>query len=100
MEQDVFGRPVAIFVGMGHLTHVGSVSHANALLSDWPHGQRGAVHATALRACRAAMAGSLDAETARSFFEGFARAKDILASDADGLIAAMSAGRAERPGPR
>jgi len=100
MEWEVFGRSVPIFVGMGYLVNVGSASHAHALLSDWPIERRGAAHATALQACRAAMAGELDVETARRLFEAFARAKDILAPDAGKLVTAIPGGSAETPGSR
>ena len=98
MEQEFFDRSVPVLVGMGYLTHVRSVSHAHALLSDWPGGQPGSAHAMALEACKAAMAGALDAGTARRLFETFARRKDILAPDASPPAAAILDGSAEMPG--
>ena len=98
MEKEFFDRAVPIFVGLGYLTHVESVSHAHALLSDWPVDRRGPAHAMALAACKAAIAGDLDAKTARRVFETFARRKNILAPVASPPMAAISAEPAERPG--
>lgn len=97
MEQEFFDRSVPIFVGMGYLTHVRSVSHAHALLSDWPLDGRDAAHPDALQACRSAMAGELKAEKARRLFEAFARRKGILAPDVSPLLAAISTETAIRP---
>jgi hypothetical protein len=95
MENELFDRPVPIFVGMGYLTQVNDVPHAYALLSDWPTHWRCPAHAMALKACRAAMVGELDAETVRILFETFARRKDILAPYTSALVAAKSP-RSER----
>jgi hypothetical protein len=100
MEQENFDRSVPIFVGMGYRTDVRSVSHAHALLSDWPVDQRDTAHAMALRACKAAMVGALDTETARRLFETFARRKDILAPDPSPLVAGIAAGTLELPASR
>src|SRR5687768_13571306 len=100
MEQEFFDRSVPVFVGMGYLTNVRSVSHAHALLSDWPGDQPGTEHAMALKACKAALAGALDARAARRLFETFARRKDILAPDASPPVAAISDASVRLPGSR
>ena len=81
MEREFFDRSVPIFVGMGYLTHVGTASRAHALLSDWPIDRRGAAHARALRACRAAMAGELDFEQSLR-----ARVRSYLGGGNDGRV--------------
>jgi hypothetical protein len=75
-----FDRPLSIFVGLGFPRQVQSVVEAYQLLQDWSEA-RGPAHAAALKACRAAMAGEIDAETARGVVEGFARHRGILVSD-------------------
>ena len=54
----------------------------------------------ALAACKAAIAGDLDAKTARRVFETFARRKNILAPVASPPLAAISGEPAELPGSR
>ena len=55
-EYETFEEPVPVFVGLGYLTRIETVSQAYALLSDWPCGQRDPAHAAALNACKAALA--------------------------------------------
>ncbi|WP_245493069.1 MULTISPECIES: DUF982 domain-containing protein [unclassified Mesorhizobium] len=45
-----------------------SAAEAYALLADWPAASRTAAHDIAAKACRAAMDGEIDAETARATF--------------------------------
>ncbi len=77
MDRTRFEKPVEIFVGLGFRRPVRSAMEAYTLLSDMP----GASHAKeiALKACRAAIAGEIDPETARATFVTFARRNDILA---------------------
>ncbi len=82
MNRNAFHEPVAIFVGLGFPRHVENVVEAHQVLSDWPMGGRGPDHETALDACRSALAGAADADTAREWFERFARKRGILAPDA------------------
>ena len=93
-ERQSFERPVTVLTGMGFPTRIENVMDAYALLQDWPVLSRNRAHAIALKACKAALTGEIDAETARSTFEAFARRSDVLAPDDDGRIA----GRARATG--
>jgi hypothetical protein len=95
MRDTLFERPVIILTGMGFPTRIEDVMDAYAVLQDWPVLSRTVAHAMALKACKAALSGEIDAETARSMFEAFARRSDVLAPDDDALIA----GGARRTGP-
>jgi hypothetical protein len=81
MECNMFNTPVTIFVGLGFPTEVRTVSEAYALLSEWPLSKKEPTHAMALKACKAALWGDVEAETARSLFVAFARKHDALAPD-------------------
>jgi hypothetical protein len=85
-EYETFEEPVPVFVGLGYLTRIETVSQAYALLSDWPCGQRDPAHVAALNACKAA-------------FAAFASKKGILASEADPVVAAISTGALDRRVP-
>lgn len=87
-----FETPVSVVVGFGVPSTIESVLEAYELLDDWPPSQRKAEHHVALRACRAALAGEIDAETARSTFIEFARRNDLLAPGEEAAIAAQVAG--------
>jgi CheY-like chemotaxis protein len=55
------------------------VERAYALLNDWPVWRRNSAHAVALNACKAALAGEIDAETARTTLvalTGYGQQKD------------------------
>jgi hypothetical protein len=85
-----FSKPVDVLVGLGFPSCIRSVSRAYAVLVDWPLSQRGAMHAAAMTACRAAMSGEGEAETAREAFADFARQAGILACDTKTLVAASA----------
>lgn len=91
MENNVFNEPVTIFVGLGFPTKVETVKEAYALLDEWPPSRRNAAHAVAMMACKAALAGEIEAETARGTFVAFAKRHDLLAPEMDALIAARRA---------
>jgi hypothetical protein len=65
-----FDRPVVLEFGhAGLLQRVESVRAAReALATGWPTGGRGRAYRAALKACHAALADELDAETARRAF--------------------------------
>ena len=88
MKHDLFEEPVRIYVGLNFRKEVESVAEAYAFLNDWPPDQRNSDHTTALRACRAALLGEIDPETARGTFRAFARRAGILAPEADDIVAA------------
>lgn len=62
---------------MGYPAKIKIVQEAYALLEDWPQSRRDAAHAFALTACRAALSGEIEAETARGLFVAFARKHDL-----------------------
>lgn len=74
-----FEKPVRVWVGLGFPRNLNTVVDAYQLLMDW-HGNSPEQKA-AIRACRAALSGDIDAETARGVFLAFARKKDILIED-------------------
>jgi hypothetical protein len=82
MAKDRFFSPVTVSVGLNMPREVTSLREAWEFLTDWPQSRRGPVHATALRACSAAMAGNLSTENARRAFVGFAKVYGILDEDA------------------
>jgi Protein of unknown function (DUF982) len=92
MEHNLFQRPVTMLVGLGFPTEIRSVKEAYAMLGEWPPSKRDAAHAIALSACRAALAGEIDAETARGMLVAFARRADLLAPDAGDVPAARKVG--------
>lgn len=95
MEHNLFEHPVTIIVGLGVPAGIRSVKEAYAMLNEWPPSKRDRAHAIALNACRAALAGEIDAETARGAFVAFARRADLLASVPEGVVA----GRLSEPQP-
>lgn len=80
-----FEEPVILLVGMGLPVRIENVMEAYALLQDWPAASRNGAHAVALNACKAGIAGEIDAETVRATFVAFARRHDILVPDAASL---------------
>ena len=86
MNTNTFKQPVPIFVGLGFPHQVESVAEAHQILSDWPAASRGFDHAMTLDACRSALAGDVDAETARAAFERFARRRGILGAGGYGRV--------------
>ena len=92
MEHNQFQHPVRVLVGLGFPTDIQSVKDAFVLLDEWPPSKRNAAHGVALNACRAALAGEVDAETARSTFVAFARRMDLLLPAPGNIVAATTAG--------
>ncbi len=74
-----FEKPVHVLVGLGFPRQLNTVFDAYQFASDWCG--NGPPQRAAIRALRAAIAGEIDAETARGVFVAFARSKDILAED-------------------
>lgn len=91
MECERFAEPVHVYVGLGFLVAIETVSRAHALLTDLPGGQHGKAREVAVNACKAALRGQVDAETVRATFRRFAEAAGILAADTDPLIASAPA---------
>ncbi|WP_292426866.1 DUF982 domain-containing protein [Mesorhizobium sp.] len=72
---------MTILVGMGLPVRLETVMEAYALLQDWPAANRSCAHEIALNACKAGIAGEVDAETVRATLVAFARRHDILVPD-------------------
>lgn len=88
MDCTRFEEPTTVLVGLGFPARVESAMEAHALLADLPPAGRNGAHTVALNACRAAIKGEIDAETARATFVAFARRNDILPSDTLSAISA------------
>jgi hypothetical protein len=78
--------------GLGLPMRVDNVMKAYTLLNEWPPSKRNAAHAIALNACRAALVGEIDTETARATFIAFARRASLLAPQVEGVIATQASG--------
>jgi hypothetical protein len=87
MKPDVFRHPVFIFVGLGFPAEVRSVMDAYRHLVEWPASLRDAAHSVAFQACRAALRGEIEAETARGLFAAFAEKHDLLAPENNTIAA-------------
>jgi len=97
MKPDMFRHPVTILVGLGFPAEVRNVLDACRHLAEWPVSLRDTAHAVALKACQAALRGEIEAETARGLFAAFADKHDLLAADADVIVASH---RRQDRGPR
>lgn len=75
----IFDKPVFVLVGLGIPRRIETVFDAYRFLLDWPGNSP--QQRAALRACKAAFAGEIDAETARGVFVAFAQRKDILVEE-------------------
>lgn len=67
-----FDEPVYLTVGLGMPAEIDSVERAYALLNEWPSWRRNSSHEVAMNACRAALIGDIDVETARNTLAAFA----------------------------
>jgi hypothetical protein len=76
-----FVKPVRIWVGLGFPRQLNTVADAYQFLLDWCGNSP--EQKAALRACKAALAGDIDADVARGVFVAFARKKDILMDDGE-----------------
>ena len=74
-----FEKPVRVWVGLGFPRQINTVADAYQMLLDW--NGNSPEQKAAIRACKAALAGDVDAETARGVLVAFARKKDILVED-------------------
>lgn len=77
-----FDMPVAIAAGLGMPVHIGTVMEAYIFLNEQPAGRHSAARDLALKACRAGLAGEIDAETVRAAFVAYARRSHLLLPDA------------------
>ncbi len=74
-----FEKPVRVWVGLGFPRQLNNVADAYQMLIGWCGNSP--EQKAAIRACKAALAGDVDAETARGVFLAFAKKKDILVED-------------------
>ena len=74
-----FEKPVRVWVGLGFPRQLNNVADAYQMLMGWCGNSP--EQKAAIRACKAALAGDVDAETARGVFLAFAKKKDILVED-------------------
>lgn len=90
MLSQPFEKPVHVWVGLGFPRQLNSVVDAYQFVMDWCGNSP--EQKAAIRACKAALAGEIDAETARGIVVQFARKKDILMEDG-AMPPATTAGR-------
>ena len=74
-----FEKPVYVWVGLGFPRQLNTVVDAYQFAAEWCGNSP--EQRAAIRACKAALAGDVDAETARGIFTAFAKKKDILIED-------------------
>ncbi|MCO6050308.1 DUF982 domain-containing protein [Mesorhizobium sp. RP14(2022)] len=74
-----FEKPVRVWVGLGFPRQLNNVIDAYQMLMDW--NGNSPEQKAAIRACKAALCGDVDTETARGVFVAFAKKKDILVED-------------------
>ena len=74
-----FEKPIRVWVGLGFPRQLNTVVDAYQFAVDWCG--NGPEQKAAIRACKAALTGEIDVETARGIFIAFARKKDILVDD-------------------
>lgn len=87
MKPDMFREPVTILVGLGFPAEVRTVMDAHRHLAEWPASMRDTAYSMALKACRAALRGEIEAETARGLFAAFAEKHDLLAPETSAIAA-------------
>ena len=75
-----FLKPVHVWVGLGFPRRLNTVADAYQFAAEWCGNSP--EQRAAIRACKAALAGEIDTETARGVFVAFASKKDILVEDA------------------
>lgn len=90
-----FDKPIFVLVGLGIPRRIDTVFDAYRFLLDWPGNSP--QQRAALRACKAAFAGEIDAETARGVFVAFAQRKDILLDQEKPLPWLAQSGRGHSP---
>ncbi len=74
-----FEKPIRVWVGLGFPRQLNTVVDAYQFVTSWCGNSP--EQKAAIRACKAALVGDVDAETARGVFVAFARKKDILVED-------------------
>ena len=80
MLSQPFEKPVRVWVGPGFPPQLNTVVDAYQFVTQWCGNSP--EQRAAIRACKAALAGEIDAETARGILVQFAKRKDVLVEDA------------------
>jgi hypothetical protein len=83
-----FEDPIYVIVGLGSVKPISTVMDAYVFLNEWPMGLGKPERAIALKACKAALSGLVDAEMARSTFEAFAQRNYLLVPNVNPALAA------------
>ncbi|MCR5857169.1 DUF982 domain-containing protein [Mesorhizobium sp. J428] len=81
MNGAAFERPLTMFVGLGFPRHIDNATDALQALDELAPLEHGPAHDVAVRACRAALLGEIEPETARGIVEAYARARGVLIDD-------------------
>jgi len=74
-----FDKPVHVWVGLGFPRRLNSVVDAYQFATEWCGNSP--EQKAAIRACKAALLGEIDPETARGIFVAFAKKKGLVAED-------------------
>ncbi|TGV81391.1 DUF982 domain-containing protein, partial [Mesorhizobium sp. M2D.F.Ca.ET.145.01.1.1] len=78
MHDRIFLTPVAVSVGAGHKRMIASLSDMHEYLTEFPPSRRRLSYGAAVKACEAARAGGISAESARDALITFAVTAGIL----------------------
>lgn len=78
-----FERPIMVIANLGLPTQIEDARQALIWLDDRPLADRDSAHRLAMKACRAALIGDIEAETACSIVLAFARKHNLTAPDVD-----------------
>lgn len=92
---DAFHAPVRILVGLGFPQEICGAIDAVAYLHAVPISARDYRHSLALKACRAALRGEIEGETARVMFKAYAAKQGILAPADDDVLASRASSSQE-----
>ena len=84
MNSTAFEKPVTVLVGLGFPKKIENAFEAFQLLSDMRLTTQKTAHRVALQACREAVKGAIEPETARSAFVAFAHRCGMLLSSGAG----------------
>jgi hypothetical protein len=87
MLSQPFEKPVCVWVGLGFPRQLNTVVDAYQFVLDWCGNSP--EQKAAIRACKAALTGDIDPETARGVVVAFARKKDILVEEGDMPVPAL-----------
>lgn len=79
MVSKPFEKPIRVWVGLGFPRQLNTVVDAYQFAADYCGNSP--EQKAAIRACKAALVGDIDAETACGVFEAFARKKGLIVDD-------------------